>query len=64
MIDKKIIINALENTTITKNDYTFHIGEYDWTEAEFRTFTTTDQYYEATIGLEEMLLLLNKTKVD
>ena len=55
------VIQALENSTITKQDYTFNIHNYDWTGMEFQTSTTTAEngIVVAKIGLEEMLDLLS-----
>ena len=52
-----LIINALENSTITKQGYTFHIHNYDWTTMEFQTSKTlsSTETVIANIGLEEML---------
>ena len=55
------VIQALENSTITKQGYTFNIHNYDWTSMEFQTSKTiagTDPVV-ANIGLEEMLDLLS-----
>lgn len=56
-----LIINALENSTITKQGYTFHIHNYDWTTMEFQTSKTlsSTESIVASIGLEEMLELLS-----
>lgn len=55
------IINALENSTITKQGYTFNIHNYDWTTMEFQTSKTlsSTESIVASIGLEEMLELLS-----
>lgn len=55
------VIQALENSTITKQGYTFNIHNYDWTNMEFQTSTTTAEngIVVAKIGLEEMLDLLS-----
>lgn len=55
------IINALENSTITKQGYTFHIHNYDWTTMEFQTskILSSTESVVANIGLEEMLELLS-----
>ena len=56
-----LIINALENSTITKQGYTFNIHNYDWTSMEFQTSKTISGMDPviANIGLEEMLDLLS-----
>lgn len=56
-----LIINALENSTITKQGYTFNIHNYDWTTMEFQTSKTlsSTESIVASIGLEEMLELLS-----
>ena len=55
------VIQALENSTITKQGYTFNIHNYDWTSMEFQTSKTIAgaDPVVANIGLEEMLDLLS-----
>ena len=55
------VIQALENSTITKQGYTFNIHNYDWTSMEFQTSKTIAGMDPviAKIGLEEMLDLLS-----
>ena len=55
------VIQALENSTITKQGYTFNIHNYDWTSMEFQTSKTIAGMdpVVANIGLEEMLDLLS-----
>ena len=55
------VIQALENSTITKQGYTFNIHNYDWTTMEFQTSKTlsSTETVVANIGLEEMLELLS-----
>ena len=55
------VIQALENSTITKQGYTFNIHNYDWTSMEFQTSKTIvgANPVVANISLEEMLDLLS-----
>ena len=55
------VIQALENSTITKQGYTFNIHNYDWTSMEFQTSKTIAgaDPVVANISLEEMLDLLS-----
>lgn len=55
------VIQALENSTITKQGYTFNIHNYDWTSMEFQTSKTIAGVdpVVANISLEEMLDLLS-----
>ena len=55
------VIQALENSTITKQGYTFNIHNYDWTSMEFQTSKTIAGMDPviANIDLEEMLDLLS-----
>jgi hypothetical protein len=58
-----LIITALENSTITKNGYSFHIHTYNWKSLEFTTSSTNpEQNIVAQISLEEMLELLSKER--
>lgn len=57
---KYLIITALEDSTITKNGYSFHIHTYNWEKLEFTTSTENEgQNIVAQIPLEEMLYLLS-----
>lgn len=64
MISLKLVINALENTTITKHGYSFNIHLFDWSAMEFNTSRTTDtETIKARIDPEELLELLTKERI-
>lgn len=64
MIEITLLVSALENTTITKQGYTFNILHFDWSSMEFNTSRTTDtKTINATIEPHELLELLSIERI-